>query len=95
MAKIITKGGPFTGHIGPVGFIKGEGETKVATALAHFRRHPDKYDVIEDEQPEAEKPKRTRSRKPKPEKAPESPAEQPAEAAPVEDEKPEGDDHQE
>lgn len=51
MAKIITKGSPFTGHIGPVAFVKGEGSTEVPTALAYFRRHPDRYEVTEDEQP--------------------------------------------
>lgn len=73
MARIIVKRpGGFTGHIGSTAFAKGEGETTEATAVAYFKRHPDRFEVVEDDKPEADKPKRTRSRKPKADEAPEN-----------------------
>lgn len=50
VARIIVKRpGGFTGHIGSTAFAKGEGETSEATAVAYFKRHPDRFEVVEDE----------------------------------------------
>jgi hypothetical protein len=89
MARIIvTKPAGFTGHIGKAAFSKGVGETDVPTLVAYFERHPDRFEVHHDPKPEADKPKRTRSRKPKadaPEAAPEAPAEPAEDVTPAED----------
>lgn len=92
MAKIICKGkaAEFTGHIGAAHFVKGEAETDVPTLLAHFRRQPERFDVIDGEQGE-DKPKRQRrQRKPKGEQDKGKP-EQPAEGG-DQPEQPEGED---
>lgn len=56
MATITHRLGRFTGHVGPVRFRAGVGETDDTDMVAYFEADPDTYDVEHDEQPEADEP---------------------------------------
>lgn len=48
MAHIAHRLGEFTGHIGPVRFVKGHAETEDPDLVEHFKGDPDTFDVTED-----------------------------------------------
>lgn len=52
MAHIACRLGEFTGHIGPVRFVNGHGETDDPDLLEFFTGQPDLYDVAGDETPD-------------------------------------------
>jgi hypothetical protein len=51
MAHIAHRLGEFTGHIGPVAFVKGHAETDDPDVIAYCADRPDEYDVTEDGAP--------------------------------------------
>lgn len=48
MAKIKHSNEHFNGQVGAASFANGEAETDVATLVAYFKRHPERYTVDED-----------------------------------------------